>query len=112
MTTHPMKGQTREIVEGPLTGKYFQVIDYVVNQFQGKNIERIKKSHWGLFQPVVRRKYPADDKVVIGKLYPTLEIVCVHDDELNGAEAVDAMPVDLSNVTPIKKAPKKKEKLQ
>jgi hypothetical protein len=31
---------------------------------------------------VVGRGYPLDDKIVFGQLYPKMEHICVHDDEL------------------------------
>lgn len=82
MKKHQMAGVPVKIENGPLKDKYFKVIDYLVNQYQGKDIERIAASQAALVTPVVGRGHKLDDRIVFGQLYPSMEFICVHDDEL------------------------------
>ena len=82
MEKHPMAGIAVKIEEGPLKGQYFRVIDYLSRQFQGKEMDRIAEREPRLVTPVVGRGYPLDEKIVYGELYPSMEKICVHDNEL------------------------------
>lgn len=82
MKKHPKAKQPVRIANGPNKGSYFVVEDYVVNQFQGKDIKRIQKSHRALIDPVELRGYPVDNEIVFGTLYPDMTKCCVHDKEL------------------------------
>ncbi len=79
---HVMAGQVVKVEEGPFKGQYFKVLDYIVNQYQGKDIEKLAEVQAQLITPVVGRGYPLDDKIVFGQLYPKMEHICVHDNEL------------------------------
>lgn len=79
---HKMAGQVVKVEEGPFKGQYFKVLDYMTNQYQGKDIEKIAETQAQLVTPVVGRGYPLDDKIVFGQLYPKMEFVCMHDEEL------------------------------
>lgn len=78
---HPSAGKPIKITSGPLKDKYFVVIDFLVNQFQGKDIKKIGKAHPNLVRDLHSRKL-FDDDAVFGRLYPTMEHTCVHDSEL------------------------------
>lgn len=82
MVRHPKAGQPVKIANGPLRGQYFIVSDYFVNQYQGKDIARLRKTQAKLLDPVAKRGYPIDDQVVFGKLYPKMNFICVHEKEL------------------------------
>lgn len=100
MKKHPQAGTIVKIVNGTFKDKYFKVIDYFVNQYQGKSMENLKKSQAALLNPVLRRKLPVDDEVVFGQFYPALEYACLHDTELQFKEVP---PEELpDNVTSIK----------
>lgn len=115
---HPQAGHPVKIAKGPLKDKYYVVHDWLVNQFQGKTIEsmRANSSIARYMEPVARRKFPVDEKLVWGRLYPTMEWCCVHDDELRtdaqpemqviegGGEKVELPP----NVEPLSKKRKPK----
>ncbi len=81
MTKHPSAGKPIKITSGPLKDKYFVVIDFLVNQFQGKDIKKIGKAHPDLVRALHSRKL-FDERAVFGRLYPTMEYTCVHDSEL------------------------------
>lgn len=78
---HPSAGKPVQITSGPLKDKYFVVIDFLVNQFQGKDIKKIAKAHPELTRDLEKRK-ALDDTAVFGRLYPTMEHICVPDAEL------------------------------
>ncbi len=82
MKKHPDAGFPVKVEKGPMKGQYVQIIDYLVNQFQGKQIEKIAKAHPELTQPVVTRGYPLDDKIVYVELLPTRQRICLHHEEL------------------------------
>lgn len=79
---HPMAGNVVKIEEGPFKGQFFKVLDYITNQYQGKAIEKLAEVQARLITPVVGRGYPLDDKIVFGQLYPKMDFMCVHDNEL------------------------------
>lgn len=109
MEKHPFAGKPVVITNGPHKGKYFMVIDFIQNQFQGKSIEKIAKSHGKLVRPVVQRMGGLDDKIVFGKLHPTMEFCCMHDTELQvvAAEAAPPAPEPIpDNVVEITKGKK------
>lgn len=79
---HAMAGFPVKVEEGTYKGQYFKVIDYLVNQYQGKDMEKIAVSKASLVTPVIGRGYPLDDNIVFGQLYPAMTFMCMHDDEL------------------------------
>lgn len=82
MTKHPKAGLPVKIANGPLKGKYFVVHDWYQNQYQGKDIKKVIERHFNEVKEVKRRGFPLDDKLVWGKIYPSMAWCCVHDDEL------------------------------
>ena len=88
MEKHKMAGLPVKITNGPFKDKYFIVIDYMVNQYQGKSIEKIYKSHPLLIKPVKQRMGKLDDQIVFGKLHPGMEFCCMHDTELQVMEGL------------------------
>lgn len=82
MKKHKMAGLPVKIENGPLKGKYFQVIDYFQNQYQGKSMDKLAKTKHTLLDPVRQRGKPLDEGVVFGMLLPTRAFTCVHDTEL------------------------------
>lgn len=89
MKQHPMAGKPMKITTGSMKGTYFIVIDWLVRQFQGKQIEKIHKAHADLTKPVLRRGYELDDQYVFGRVYPEMRFACVHDSELHSAESAE-----------------------
>jgi hypothetical protein len=81
MEKHPKAGQPVKIANGPLAGKYYVVHDWYVNQFQGKSMVKLATTRPEL-QSVKKRKYPLDERVVWGRIYPEMAWTAVHDDEL------------------------------
>jgi hypothetical protein len=84
MSKHEKAGKPMQITKGPLKDKYFVVIDYLKNQFQGKDIKNIHKAHPELTIPCMKRnnlKEPCDS-FVFGRLYPTMEHFVVLDEEI------------------------------
>src|SRR5687768_17467046 len=77
---HPKKGQKLTIKNGPLKGKYFEVINYLTTQHQGKDIKKIKAAH--LTTAMVNRGHPLDEHTVFGLFWPEIQYGCVHDSEL------------------------------
>jgi hypothetical protein len=117
MNAHPKKGLPVKITAGPLIGQYFVITDYVVNQFQGKDIKKIAERYTNIgFGAMEQRGYPIDEQVVFGRLYPSMQPMVVHDSELKVDMKVvqdeEGEDVELPiNVTPIgtgKKVTKKK----
>lgn len=100
MEKHQKAGMPVKIANGKLAGKYFVVTDYLVNNFQGKDIAKIAASHPHLVVALKNRGYPVDERIVIGKMYPEMSVQCVHDDELlvqmsvveGGGEKVELPP--------------------
>ncbi len=70
MKKHPMAGKAVKLTQGRYKGMIFNVIDYVVNQFQGKQIQKIVKGHPNLFEGM---RGPINDNVVIGTLHGQYE---------------------------------------
>lgn len=103
MEKHKMAGLPVKITSGPFKDKYFIVIDFIVNQYQGKTIEKIYKSHPAIIDPVKKRMGRLDDQIVFGKLHPSMEFCCMHDSELQVAKA--ELPI-LDNVVDIKQGAK------
>ncbi len=107
MRNHPQRGKPCKITNGPLKGKYFIVIDFLEAQFQGKSIEKIKKTQGHLLQSMINRGFPVDTDVVFGKLYPEMNFAVVHDKELHAdlrSVETGEGPVELPpNVEPITK---------
>ena len=107
MRHHPKKGHILTIKSGPLTGKNILVIDFLESQYQGKPIHRIKAAD-SLLAPLKSRGVKLDSDVVFGKLYPTMEFICIPDSELKAEESKPALDiVDPDKVRAIK--PKKKK---
>lgn len=101
---HTQAGIPVKIQRGPLKGRYFIVSDYLINQYQGKPIEKIAQGSGAeLLLPLKRRKLPVDDDAVFGKLYPTMEQTCVHDSELQVAEGEsvkeEELPAEVATLT-------------
>jgi hypothetical protein len=108
MKKHPQAGQAIKVTEGPFKGRYLKVVDFFQNQYQGKSMEKLAKTQAALLNPVKKRGFELDNKVVLGQLYPNMEFVCVHDKELQLSEP--AKEEDLPpNVTPINKKKGKKK---
>lgn len=82
MEKHRMAGLPVKITSGPFKDRYFIVIDFIVNQYQGKSIEKIYKAHPLLIKAVKQRMGKLDDQIVFGKLHPGMEFCCMHDTEL------------------------------
>lgn len=111
MEKHRMAGLPVKITNGPFKDQYFIVVDYMVNQYQGKSIERIYKSHPALIHPVKVRMKQLDDQIVFGKLHPSMEFCCMHDSELRVMDGLritkDIDKLDLpDNVVDIKQGAK------
>lgn len=118
MQKHPQAGHPVKIAKGPWKDKYFVVHDWLICQYQGKTIASMREnsSIAKYMAPVEKRKFPIDEKLVWGRLYPTMEWCCVHDDELRmdtqpdmqviegGGEKVELPP----NVEPLSKKRKPK----
>ncbi len=109
MAKHPKAGLPVKVANGPFKGRYFVVVDYFQNQFQGKDMKKLAVAQAPMLAGVKSRGYPVDGEVVFGRLYPTMEFICLHDKELivdmkvvdtGGAEEVELPP----NVESIKKA--------
>ncbi len=116
MRHHPKAGQRVSIKNGSLKGLYFEVIDFLKAQYQGKEVKKIKADH--LTAGMVKRGHVIDDDTVFGRLYPSMAYTCVHDKELKLAvvpEQKAEAPVQHveeplpSNVEQIKKNPRKKK---
>ena len=82
MKKHKLAGIPVKVASGPFKDKYFIIVDYFVNQYQGKSIVKLLKSQRKLLDPILKRKLPLDDEVVFGRLYPSNEFMCMHDSEL------------------------------
>lgn len=114
MEKHKMAGKPVKLTGGRYKGVIFTAIDYLVNQFQGKRIEKIAKGHPELFVGI----HPDDikDTVVIGTLHNIYENhvpkrVVVRDQDLmkellsivdGGQEAAPVIPLrpeEVENVT-------------
>lgn len=112
MEKHPLAGKPVKIANGPLKGQYFIIIDWLLAQFQGKRIEKIQKAHPGMFAGLKKRKVPIDGKLIWGKMYPEMNFMMVHDDELRSDLTVidgGATPVELPpNVAALSKVRKPK----
>jgi hypothetical protein len=80
---HPSRGRAVLVQDGPFKGQYFKVINFLTEQFQGKQIEKLAVSKASLVTPVVGRGYPLDDEIVFGQIYPTMQYICVHDKEIS-----------------------------
>ena len=94
---HPMAGSPVELTAGPHKGKYFIVVDWLQNQYQGKSMEAIAKSHPELTRQVTSRKgFKLDDQIVFGKLYPALNFVCVHDSDM---QIIEKKPPELTVIS-------------
>jgi hypothetical protein len=112
MRKHPKAGCPVKIANGPLKGQYFMVGDFLESQFQGKSIAGIIADHEHLVQAARQRGFPLDSDLVIGKLYPAMNVIVVHDKELQvemtvhegGGETVELPP----NVEPMSKKRKPK----
>lgn len=90
MTTHPLAGKPVKILSGPLKGQYFIIVDWLSNQFQGKDLTKLQKSKPALFNGLKKRGVPIDDKLVWGKLYPEMNFLTVHDSEIKSdLKAID-----------------------
>lgn len=108
MRHHPKKGHILTIKTGPMTGKNFLVIDWLESQYQGKPIHRIKAAD-PLLAPLKKRGVALDSDIVFGKLYPSMEFICIPDSELKTAESKPALEVvESDKVTAIK--PKRTKK--
>lgn len=81
MNKHPSAGKPVQVTSGPLKDRYFVVIDFLVNQYQGKDIKKIAKAHPELTRDLEKRK-ALDDTAVFGRLYPTMDYICLPDKEL------------------------------
>lgn len=82
MKKHPMAGKPVKISSGPLKDQYFIVIDFLVNQYQGKSIKGIYDSHQSLVDPTVKRTKLLDENIVFGRFHPSMIHGCVHDTEI------------------------------
>lgn len=69
------------------------VVDFLKNQFQGKDIANIAKAHPELVGALISRGLPLDDDIVFGKLYPELNFACVHDTELHMELPDNVVPI-------------------
>ena len=107
MRTHPKKGHIVTIKSGPYAGKNLLVIDWLESQYQGKPIHRIKAADKFL-APLKGRGVKLDSDIVFGKLYPSMEFMCLPDSELRTEVSKPALEVvDTEKVRAIK--PKKKK---
>lgn len=79
---HEKAGLPVKVANGPFKGRYFVVVDYFVRQYQGKDIGKLRKSQKTLLDPVESRGFKVDEEVVFGRLYPSMEFICLHDKEL------------------------------
>lgn len=119
MKKHSRAGMPVQILSGPYKGSYFLVIDYLVNQFQGKSIDKIVKAQANLVSPLIMRGVPVDETTVFGQLYPAMTFMTLPESELKEevAHAPDTtenvvipfVPKD-SNVTAIGSGKKKTSK--
>lgn len=121
MAKHPKAGMPVKIANGHYKGQYYYVIDYLINQYQGKKIEKVLKSfHPGVEAELKQRGCSVDDRIVWGKIYPSMNFLCLHDDELvvdmkvieGGKAPVDELPPNVEPLNNSKRKPKtvKKEK--
>jgi hypothetical protein len=101
MRKHPKANQPVTIKNGDLKGRTFIVIDFVTSMHQGKRIEKIKIPQLARIR---NSKLPLDQDVVFGKLYPSMEFICLHDSELKYSKADEEKVVELKKkVNPRKK---------
>ncbi len=94
MEKHLSAGKVVQLTDGPHKDKYFVVIDFLVNQFQGKDIKNIAKAHPDLVRELFARK-KLDDKAVFGYMYPSKDHTCVHDDDLKVLSKSDAKRLEV-----------------
>lgn len=119
MPKHPKAGMPVKIANGKFKGQYYYVVDYLVNLYQGKNMKRILTSfHPNVEAELKSRGCSVDDKIVWGKLYPSMRFLCLHDDELvvdmkliEGGDAPLELPPNVESLSKKRKPkPVKKEK--
>jgi len=86
---HKRAGTMVSIKNGPLKGRTFEVINFLVDQYQGKSIDRIKgPAIDGLKAALIGRGKPMDNEVVFGKLFPGGDFALVHDSELKSIQGI------------------------
>jgi hypothetical protein len=111
MRNHPKAGQPVKIANGPLKGQYYLVTGYLTDQFQGKSMAGIIADHEHLVQSVKARGFPLDDDLVIGKLYPAMDVKVLHDKELqvemHSVEGGSDLPPNVESMTNKRKKPAK-----
>ena len=78
---HPLVGRPVKVTKGPYKDRYVVVVDFLQNQFQGKDVKNIDKGHPNLTREIKKRGL-LDDKAVFVRLYPSMEHIVVHDTEI------------------------------
>ena len=88
MKVHEKKNQPVKVKSGIHAGKIVMVVDYLVNQYQGKAIDRIQSPQLNVYKAHGGK---LDDNVVWARFYPSNEWVVLHDDDLKNVtlKAVD-----------------------